>query len=41
MGKRTFAKLSADMVKRTVAIPTVIMGPDGPMKVWHITKEAA
>jgi hypothetical protein len=41
MAKPKFAKLHADMVKRTVAKPCIIPGPDGPMKCWHITEEAA
>lgn len=36
----TFAKLSADMVKRTVATPHKIIGPDGTVTVgWIVTDE--
>jgi hypothetical protein len=43
MAKRPkFASLHAGMVKRTVAKPATIIGPDGKLrKVWHITEEAA
>jgi hypothetical protein len=43
MAKRPkFASLHADMIKRMVAKPVIIPGPDGqPVKVWHITEEAA
>lgn len=43
MAKRpTFAKLSADMVKRTVATPHKIIGPEGRWVMgWIVTDRKA
>jgi hypothetical protein len=42
MAKRPkYASLHAGMVKRMVAKPVIIPGPNGPQKVWHISEEAA
>jgi hypothetical protein len=41
MARKKFAKLTPALVKRTVAKPCTIPGPDGPITTWHITEEEA